>query len=251
LACGALTLTTTPARASGGCVDVGCVVQPFTSAILLVPIAAAFLVGLGADVYYTGADLSDAFAGDPTPKSTARHELYWTGWQSGILGIYSATVMGLDGDLATGAMPMLAFTTWPLGLTTHGTFWVTEDKLARYTVGGGFAAADATLLGYDLVGLVRGRRVGTGYAILEVGTGTLQTLYGVAWATNQEGSKRNETLALTAAPALLTIHGVTSLIVGTGEKENAPEPNDLRKLRMTPALLPREGGVELVVRGIF
>jgi hypothetical protein len=228
-------------------VDVGCTVGWLAYVPLIIVVGAGAVVGVGADVYYTPGILTNAHQGDVPSATTARHEIYWTSWQSVIYLGAAGTVAagGLDGGAT-----VLAFSTWPVGITAHGIWYSTSDPLARYPVPGVLGLSDAALLAYDTNALVRKQPVGTAYAVVEMLAGALQTDFAIGLAINQKGGDRARTLALGSLPALMTLHGLGYLIVGP-PKTQTPPPVESGRLTWTPVVVPRADGADLIVTGVW
>jgi hypothetical protein len=250
LAAAALLSAATWPRRTEACADVGCIFQGAGPLLLIAPVVVAAGV---ADLYYVPLALGSAIANEPPGPNRARSEVLWTSWQAGLL-LTSIPLYASADETRSSAMPALAFATWPLALTADGvSYWPGASPALRDGLVGTLGAADAVLLGYDVVGLVRRAPTGNVYLVLEVLTGGFQTLYGVSRAAHlRDPEQTRNALILSSLPAGLLAHSVTSLALGPRKKERRSRvERDMRRLGMVPFAVPREDGAELMFAGAW
>jgi len=208
--------------------------------IVLIPLAVAALVPLGANVYYTGKDMGLCWLGEKPSDKSARYEFGWSAWQPGLLlpialvGAIAPPSSWGDDQIAAG---LAAFAMWPLALSAHG-FWYAHPG-QRWASVTAVAAGDGLLLGYNIVRQAMDRRFAAAYIELEIAIGAGQFLYGLGATIHAEGQERWRNLGLASIPLLLVVHGVLAIA-------DVPFPNRIR-IGNLPTMLaqPVPGGMML------
>ncbi len=225
-AVGLITLTCTRAAASGGCVDVGCIVQPFVYMIAL-PVAAGATVLVGADAYWTSRDLSASFSGQRPEKDAGAKQTGWT-VGSAAIGTTLGAVLVTSGDKAdreTG-LGVLAFSTWPVALTAHGMYTSSDNHNAWPAAVAPVLAMDLAVAGTATLRLARSEPIARWRAVLTAAAMTPQIAFGAGVALHAQGSDRSKALALTAVPSAVLLQSAAVALIPRKTRDSTKDTSN-------------------------
>jgi hypothetical protein len=206
------------------------------------------------DGYYTARAFR--MAGGVTPQS-ARNSFYWTSWQAALLDLVAyGPLIHDDYEKESMGVAVLALSSWPTSLTALGLWHGYPDSPRLRWFGiGTLVATDLAILGFDLHLAARGEGIHTYHSLAEILFGGLQLAYGVATALRTDPSDRALVWSMTSLPALITTHGILSLL-WPGRAPRSPDPKRAsRAANPAPTfnlgLAPVPGGTLIQAFGVW